>query len=147
MKLRHAHREELFREARRGGEPHWTSEVCRRLLALVDDPASRVLVADEDGRMLAVLGVTMDRRGAEAERRARIVEVEVDPARSHEGIGSRLVRFAEGIALIEGCLRVDVDPTVERWGGGRCWPSLGYRAPDHRSTFKSLRTRRAPLSA
>jgi GNAT superfamily N-acetyltransferase len=54
----------------------------------------------------------------------------VDPAHSRQGIGSRLVRFAEGIARINGCTRVDVASDVEGWEDGRCWTGLGYDGTD-----------------
>lgn len=139
MKIRHATHRELVREARRGTLT-WSSAVCRRLLELIDDPLCRVLVAVEDGRCRAFLGLTMDRDRDADERRARIVELEVDPVHSRRGIGSRLVRFAERIALIEGCRRVDVDPRIEAWGDGRCWPSLGYGSWKEIGTWKPIRT-------
>lgn len=146
MRLRHATPEELTREARRGGA-RWSAAVCRRLLALAADASSRVLVAEEEGRLRAVLGLAMDRCHDGGERRARIVELAVDPAHSQRDIGSRLVRFAEGIALIEGCRRVEVDPRIQAWGDGRCWPSLGYAAPAGLGIFKPLGRRAAGCRA
>lgn len=138
MKLRHATRDDLEGEAHCGGA-RWSSEACRRLLELVDEECSRVLIAEEEGRMRAILGFTMDRAGGGGERTARIVEVVVDPHHSQRAIGSLLVRFAEGIALIEGCCRVEVDPRIEGWGDGRCWPSLGYAGPAGDWIYKPLR--------
>jgi GNAT superfamily N-acetyltransferase len=72
-------------------------------------------------------------------RRVSIAVLGVDPAHNRRGIGSRLVRFAEGIARINGCTRVDVAPDVEGWEGGRCWLGLGYRG-DGEGLAKELRS-------
>jgi GNAT superfamily N-acetyltransferase len=61
--------------------------------------------------------------------KAVICVLEVDPDHDRRGIGARLVRFAEGIARVHGCARVDVVPDLESWGGGECWIGLGYDDP------------------
>ena len=138
MRVRHATRDELERETRSAGGG-WSTAVCRRLLRLVGEESSRVLVAEENGHLRAVLGLRMDRAGGAGPRTARIVELALDPRQSQRGIGSLLVRFAEDIAFIEGCSRVDVDSSIEGWGDGECWPSLGYSGPAECGMFKSLR--------
>jgi GNAT superfamily N-acetyltransferase len=138
MKLRHATRHELEAEARCGGA-RWSSAACCHLLELVEEETSRVLVADDEGGLRAVLGLAMDRPGDSGERTATIVELAVDPTHAQQGLGSLLVRFAEDIALIEGCSRIEVDPQIEGWDDGDCWPSLGYAGPAGNGVFKALR--------
>lgn len=138
MKLRHATRRELEQESPCGGA-RWSSAACRHLLELVDEETSRVLVAEEDGQLQAVLGLTMDRTGGEGERTATIVELVVDPRHAGRGLRSLLVRFAEDIAFIEGCCRIDVDPGIGDWGGGRSRPSRDDAGPSGDGGFKSLR--------
>jgi ribosomal protein S18 acetylase RimI-like enzyme len=138
MRLRHATRHELETEARCGGA-RWSSAAVHRLLELVDDKTGRVLVADDDGGLRAVLGLAMDPAGDGGERTATIVELAVDPTHAQRGLGSLLVRFAEDIAFIEGCSRIEVDPHIEGWDDGECWPSLGYAGPAGAGVFKALR--------
>ena len=107
----------------------WLSAACVRLKELPDHPHSRVLVAKEDGHLRGVLGLRL-RWGSNGRlAKATIFLIAVDPDHDHKGIGSRLIRFAEGIAHIYGCQRVDVTPDLEGWGNGRCWPGLGYEGP------------------
>ncbi len=109
--------------------PSWIESACELLENLPDHPGRRVLVAEEDGQPRALLGLklhwSMDGRLA----RAIICVLRVDPRHNRRGIGSRLVRFAEGIARIHGCTRVDVAPGLERWCEGHCWSGLGYDDP------------------
>jgi len=88
-----------------------------------------VLIAEEDGRPIAVLGLRLKWVGEGLLVQATICVLAVDPESDKRGMGSRLVRFAEGIARIRGCARVDVDPYLVGWGDGRCWSGLGYTDP------------------
>lgn len=129
MKIRHACRFEIEKATLDWRRP-WLAGVSRRLLGLADDSNSRVVVAEEAGQIRAALGLRM--RWSETERvpEAWIVVLVVDPDHEGRGIGSRLIRFAEGIARIRGVRRVDVAPALEKWSNGRCWPLLGYSCPE-----------------
>ena len=107
----------------------WLAAALGRLLELPVHPKSRVLIAVEDGHPRAVLGLELEWALDGRLVRAVIRVLEVDPEHDRRGIGSLLVRFAEGIAHINGCDRVHVAPGLERWGGGQCWLSLGYDDP------------------
>ncbi len=104
----------------------WLEAASRRARELAEYPLSRILVAVDEGRTRAVLGLdlywSLDGRLS----RATIRVLEVDPEYDRRGIGARLIRFAEGIARVKGCSLVHVAPGLERWGNGRCWLSLGY---------------------
>jgi ribosomal protein S18 acetylase RimI-like enzyme len=126
MSIRHAATHEL---EIRGPKKPWLEAACARLRGLPEHPHSRVLIAEEDGRPIAVLGLRLRWAGEGRLLRATICVLAVDPEYGRQGMGSRLVRFAEGIARIRGCSRVDVDPDLEGWGDGRCWPGLGYTDP------------------
>lgn len=104
----------------------WLKAAYGRLLELPGHPQSRVLIAVEEGQPRAVLGLELEWAVDGRLVHAIIRVLEVDPEHDRRGIGSRLVRFAEGIAHINGCDRVQVAPGLERWGGGECWLSLGY---------------------
>jgi GNAT superfamily N-acetyltransferase len=84
-------------------------------------------VAEEDGHPRALLGLRMSWGMGGQLHRVTIEVLGVDPEHNRRGIGSRLVRFAEGIARINGCSRVDVAPGVEGW---KCWTGLGYDGTD-----------------
>ena len=128
MQIRHATPCELDR-ADDGRQPRWLETACTRLRRLASPPHGRVLVAEEDGETRAVLGLRMSWGANGRLVKATICILSVDPNHTGRGIGSRLVRFAEGIARIHGCDRVDVTPDLETWGDGHCWPSLGYSDP------------------
>lgn len=104
----------------------WLQALCLRLRNLPPLPDSRILIAEEDGQPLALLGLRMHWGGGGQLRRVTIAVLGVDPAHNRRGIGSRLVRFAEGLARINGCTRVEVEADVEGWEDGRCWTGLGY---------------------
>jgi ribosomal protein S18 acetylase RimI-like enzyme len=126
MSIRHAATHEL---EIRGPKRPWLEAACALLRRLPDHPHSRVLIAEEDGRPTAVLGLRLMWAGEVRLVKATICVLAVDPEYDRQGMGSRLVRFAEGIARIRGCARVDVAPDLEEWGDGRCWPGLGYFDP------------------
>lgn len=125
MHIRHGDLCELERARSDGGAP-WMGQACLMLRSIPDDPHGRVLVAEEGSSVRAVLGLELQWAGGGRLDGVRIQVLVVDPEHEHRGIGSRLVRFAEGIARIHGCSRVEVAPGLERWGHGRCWPGLGY---------------------
>jgi GNAT superfamily N-acetyltransferase len=109
-----------------GSRRPWLAAAYGRLLELPGHPQSRVLIAVEGRQPRAILGLELVWAVDGRLVRAIIRLLEVDPEHERRGIGSRLVRFAEGIAHINGCERVHVAPGLERWGGGGCWLSLGY---------------------
>jgi len=128
MKIRHTDLHEL-KTSGAGTRRSWLEEACARLRSWPDHPSSRLLVAEEDEQARAVLGLRLYWGANGRLDRAIICVLVVDPAYNRRGIGSRLVRFAEGIARVHGCTRVDVVPDLESWGGGRCWLGLGYDDP------------------
>lgn len=136
MKIRQAARHELDIECRMLDQP-WFDAVSERLRDLPQHPFSRLLIAEEDGQPRAVLGLRLHWAGDGLLARAIISVLGVDPKHSRRGIGSRLIRFAEGIARIHGCRQVDVAPDLEGWRDGRCWSGLGYDSPGE-GLFKVL---------
>jgi GNAT superfamily N-acetyltransferase len=129
MRIRQLARHELRAELARPDQP-WLQALCVRLRDLPPHPHSRVLIAEENGRARALLGLRLYGGGDGRLLRVTISVLGVDPAHNRQGIGSRLVRFAEGIARINGCTRVDVASDVEGWADGRCWTGLGYDGTD-----------------
>jgi len=128
MRIRHTDLHELKKSGAGTRQP-WLDAACARLGSLPDHPSSRLLIAEEDGRARAVLGLRLYWGANGRLDKAIICVLEIDPEHSRSGIGSRLVRFAEGIARVHGCNRVEVEPDLEGWGEGRCWLGLGYDDP------------------
>ena len=128
MRIRHAADHDLV-PASAGSEVRWLAEACDRLCELMEDSWCRVLVAEERGQIIAVLGLVLNRPDSRRSGIATICVLQVHPNHNRRGIGSRLVRFAEGIARINGCRAVEVLPELVGWGEGRCWPGLGYWDP------------------
>lgn len=130
MRVRHATLDEL-RNACGASQPPWLGAAVLGLHEMADRRSSRVLVAEEEGRVRGVLGLRLE-WGCDGRLERAVVKVlVVDPEHDRRGIGSRLVRFAEGIVRILGYTRVEVAPGLEGWGGGSCWVSLGYDGPDN----------------
>ena len=128
MRIRHTDIHDLEKLSAGRRRP-WLEAVCARLRSLPDHPSSRLLVAEENDQPRAVLGMQLY-WGANGRLEKVIIRVlVVDPKHNRRGIGSRLVRFAEGLARVNGCTRVDVEPGLEGWGRGRCWVGLGYDDP------------------
>jgi GNAT superfamily N-acetyltransferase len=128
MKIRHTDLHEL-KKSIAGNRQSWLEPAWRCLRSLPDQASSRFLVAEEDAQVRAVLGLRLYWGANGRLDKAIICVLVVDPEHDRRGIGSRLVRFAEGIARIHGCVRVDVVPELESWGSGRCWLGLGYDGP------------------
>lgn len=129
MRIRQLARHRLSAGLARPDQP-WLQALCVRLRELPPNPHSRILIAEEDGRPRALLGLELQWGGGGCLRRVTIAVLGVDPEHSRRGIGSRLVRFAEGIARVNGCTTVDVASGLERWANGRCWAGLGYGGTD-----------------
>lgn len=138
MHIRHGDLLEL--EAAAGAR--WLERACDRLRSLPGHPEGRILVAEDDGAVRAVVGLELEGACNGRPERATIRVIEVDPAHDRRGIDSRLVRFAEGIAHLNGCLRVELDPRLERPAEGRCWSAPGSDEP-HAGLGEDL----APITA
>ena len=124
MRIQHIDRNELASPASGSSQP-WLEAAFKRLLTLPNHPRSRILVATEDGRTHAILGLELKWAADGHVKRATIRVLEVDPDHDNRGVGSRLVRVAEDIAHINGCERVCVAPGLERSKDGPCRLTFG----------------------
>jgi GNAT superfamily N-acetyltransferase len=129
MRMRQIERPELEALADCLSDP-WIEEFRRQVEDLPEAPRSRMLIAEEGLGPRALLAMRLCWTPSGSLRGATICALEVAPTHRGRGIGSRLVRFAEGIARIKGCYRIDVVRGLESWGRGRCWLALGYGDPD-----------------
>jgi hypothetical protein len=118
----------------------WLDAVCRRLRELPEDPGRRILIAEEGGRLRAVLGLIVQWTGNGGPRRARICVLGAAPGH-RRAVVALLVRFAEGLARVHGCQVVEVVDQAAVWGGSDCWSGLGYHE-EPSGTSKVLPTAR-----
>ena len=109
-----------------GSGQQWLAAAFDQVLELPDYPMGRVLTAIEGDRTRAILGLELKSAVDDGLPCATIYILSVSPGHDRRGIGSRLVRFAEGIAHLNGCDRVQIAPELGLWSGGLCWLSLGY---------------------
>lgn len=119
MHIRHSNILELER-AVRGSDVGWLHEACDLLCALPDRHQARILVAEEGDLLRAVLGLELEWARDGSLARAAVLVLAVDPGHGGRGIGTRLVRFAEGIARIHGCPRVEMEPGLWVGKNRRC---------------------------
>lgn len=124
MRIKHVHRNEFASSVSEARQP-WLDAAFDRLIELPDHPRSRVLVAAEDERIHAILGLELAWSASGRLENAIIRLLEIDPGTSDRGVASRLVRVAEDIAHINGCERVCAVPGLERLAGGRCRITFG----------------------
>jgi len=108
------------------GYPCAEGDVAARLGYWVADPASRVLVAAQDGLVVGCLSVHavpyLERTG----RWARIESLVVDAAVRGSGAGRALVRTAEDVARQWGCLAMEVTSARTRQGAHAFYERMGY---------------------
>ncbi|HSO21427.1 MAG TPA: GNAT family N-acetyltransferase [Chondromyces sp.] len=119
MHIRHGDIQELER-AMRASDVGWLRDTCAVLRGLPKLPPDRILVAEEEDRLRAVLGLELEWAPDGCLARAAILVLAVDPKHGGRGLGTRLVRFAEGIARIHGCPRVEAAPACRIRKHGRC---------------------------
>ena len=99
----------------------------RAFAEIRDDPRNLLLVADDDGEVVACAQVTylrgLSRRGAE---RCQIEGVRVRSDRRGEGIGERVMAAVVTAARERGCALVQLTSNQERRDAHRFYARLGF---------------------
>lgn len=108
------------------GYPATGSEVAGRLRYWLDDPFSRVLVADSAGHVVGCLSIHAVPYLEKTGRWARIESLVVDTAARRTGTGQQLVAAAEETARGWGCLAVEVTSTRSRPEAHPFYRRLGF---------------------
>lgn len=122
------------------GYPATDEEVSKRLAYWLPDPMSRILVAEQGGRLLGCLSLHaipyLERTG----RWARIESLVIDQASRGLGTGRSLVAAAEDAARNWDCLAVEVTSLRTRADAHAFYRRLGYADVCHSSArfFKAL---------
>jgi GNAT superfamily N-acetyltransferase len=108
------------------GYPATADEVAQRLGYWLDEPLSRILVAERDGQVIGSLSVHaipyLERTG----RWARIESLVVDSAARRSGVAKSLVQAAEETARRWDCLAVEVTSARHRDDAHAFYKQLGY---------------------
>jgi N-acetylglutamate synthase-like GNAT family acetyltransferase len=123
------------------GYPTTEHEVAHRLIYWDGDAFSKVLVAEQVGRVVGVLAVHAIPYLEKTGRWARIESLAVDDQARQSGVGRALVVAAEGIAQQWGCPAVEVTSMRSRHDAQAFYRHLGYSdACPHAARFwKTLR--------
>ena len=116
------------------GYPTTAGEMAPRLASLLDVSGQAVLVAADDGGVIAWVQVSVVatiESGAFAEVRGLVVTA----AHRSRGIGARLVEAAEGWARERGLTRIRVRSNVNRERTHAFYERLGYRTAKSQKVF------------
>lgn len=93
---------------------------------IIDSPASDLLVARVDGRIVGTLTLVTFR--IPTGMRAWIEDVVVDDAARGQGVGEALNRFALDVAKQRGCKTVDLTSRPSREAANRMYQRIGFQA-------------------
>ena len=93
---------------------------------IIDSPASDLLVARVDGRIVGTLTLVIFR--IPTGMRAWIEDVVVDDAARGHGVGEALNRFALDLARERGCKTVDLTSRPSREAANRMYQRIGFQA-------------------
>lgn len=93
---------------------------------IIDSPASDLLVARVDGRIVGTLTLVIFR--IPTGMRAWIEDVVVDEAARGHGVGEALNRFALDVAKQRGCKTVDLTSRPSREAANRMYQRIGFQA-------------------
>jgi GNAT superfamily N-acetyltransferase len=108
------------------GYPASGAEVAQRLAYWLDDPLSRILVAERNARVIGSLSLHaipyLERTG----RWARVESLVVDSTARRSGVAQALVQAAEDTAREWGCLAVEITSARYRDHAHAFYKQLGY---------------------
>jgi GNAT superfamily N-acetyltransferase len=108
------------------GYPAAEDDVALRLTYWLDDPMSRIFVAEQDNRVIGCLSLHaipyLERTG----RWARVESLVVDSGARRSGVARSLVQAAEDTARQWGCLAVEITSARYRDDAHAFYEQLGY---------------------
>ncbi|AEV82099.1 Protein phnO [Actinoplanes sp. SE50] len=120
------------------GYPSTEKDVRHRLGYWLDDRASHLLGADDDGVLAGVAALHVTPIIEVTGKFARLVAIVVDADSRHRGAGRALMAAAEQRARAAGCLFMEVTSDRERLPAHRFYESLGY-TDTHESSRRFIR--------
>lgn len=114
------------------GYPTGPVAVVRRLERLAATGVDRVLVADDDGRIVGLVGVHVSRSLEHDGDAAKISAIVVDGSRRGTGVGRALVDAAEAEARARGCEVLWLTTAERRAGTHAFYRALGFEETGRR---------------
>ncbi|GAA4598423.1 GNAT superfamily N-acetyltransferase [Actinoplanes octamycinicus] len=121
------------------GFPSSLRDVRHRLSYWLDDPASFLLGADDDGVLAGVAALHVTPIIEVTGKFARLVALVVDAESRRRGAGRALMAAAEERARAAGCLFIEVTSSRERHTAHQFYESLGY-ADTHEQARRFVHT-------
>ncbi|WP_436523128.1 GNAT family N-acetyltransferase [Actinoplanes sp. HUAS TT8] len=115
------------------GYPSSEKDVRHRLGYWLDDPASHLLGADDDGVLAGVAALHVTPIIEVTGKFARLVALVVDAESRKRGVGRALMTAAEDRARSAGCLFMEVTSNRQRLSAHRFYENLGYTDTHERS--------------
>ena len=110
------------------GYPTSPAAASARIALFLDDPASRLLVADSDHRVVGLIAVHLVPRLDDDELTCRITDLVVAAAHRRRGVGSALIAAAEEEARRTGAPRLDLSSGEWREDAAAFYARLGFAA-------------------
>lgn len=126
------------------GYPATLSEVEDRLTRLSSLDSERVIVAEQDGRIVGIVGVHLTPLLHESGNLGRIIALVVEAGHRGHGIGRRLVSEAESWAWNHSCSRMEVTSGDHRSDAHRFYEACGYRCDERRFLKRRTASQQAP---
>ena len=114
------------------GYPTEPAAVARRLMRLGATGVDRVLVAEDDGRIVGLVGVHVSRSLEYDGDAAKISAIVVDESRRGTGLGRALVAAAETEARARGCEVLWLTTAEHRVGAHAFYRTLGFEETGRR---------------
>ena len=142
MHIRPIHQDDVPRLTvllRQIGHPTTEEDVRQRLGYWLDDPASHLLGADDDGVLAGVAALHVTPIIEVTGKFARLVAIVVDAESRTRGVGRELMAAAEERARSAGCLFMEVTNSRQRHAAQRFYESLGY-TDTHEKSRRFVRT-------
>lgn len=116
------------------GYPTEPAAVVRRLERLGATGVDRVLVAEDDGRIVGLVGIHVSRSLEYDRDAAKISAIVVDESRRGTGVGRALVDAADAEARTRGCEVLWLTTAERRAGAHAFYRALGFEETGRRFT-------------
>jgi ribosomal protein S18 acetylase RimI-like enzyme len=114
------------------GYPSTEEQVRTRLNRFERMPGAEVLVAEREGTVLGVAGVSQTQLLAQDAPACRVTALAVAPEARRRGVGAALLKAAEEIAREQGCFRVEVTCRPDRHAAHALYRRLGFEERRYR---------------
>ncbi|GLY03010.1 MULTISPECIES: GNAT family N-acetyltransferase [Actinoplanes] len=108
------------------GYPTTAQDVDKRLDNWLDDPASRLIGADDDGELIGVAALHVMPLLEYTGKSGRLAALVVDERYRGKGVGQQLVKAVEDQARAAGCIKLEITSSRYRTRTQEFYKLLGY---------------------